>query len=491
MKKASNRAPIRDTKRAAPAADGLQNVVAGLGTGRDKMSYGEYGQVLTLDRNALENMYRASWLAKKIVNLPAEDMTRAWRTFQFDDESVQEDNQFAIEEAERKLCIRQKVQDAITWGRLYGGGVLLLGVGGPNDYEKLLQVEKVRKGDLKFVHAFDRHTAIAEGVIDWDLASPNFGLPKFYRIGTAQGPRVHHSRIIRFNGSRLPYLPSLSQHGWGDSELQAVYDTLRSKDTVTAGIASMVFEANVDVVKVPELTELISTKDGEQKLIKRFQLAMLQKSFNRTLLLGGDEEYDKKSNSFGSLDAILKEFRAEVAGAADIPVTRLFGTGVSGLSATGDNEVRQYYDMVASKQEMQLRPQLERLDEVLVRSALGTMPDDYRFIFGPLWQMSATEKATAETQRATRDKTYLEAGVITEGVIARQLKEDGTYSVMTEEDVSLAEELAAAMEESRKTPPPTPEELAAQAAAAGAPPGGADPANAGAPAPATKEGDDE
>ena len=57
------------------------------------------------------------------------------------------------------------------------------------------------------------------------------------------------------------------------------------------------------------------------------------------------------------------------ASAADIPVTRLLGQSPAGLSATGDSDTRNYHDMIAARQELDLRPQLERLDALLLRSA--------------------------------------------------------------------------------------------------------------------------
>lgn len=444
----SNAKQRRAARRMADGAsrDGLQNVVAGLGTNRDKMSFTEYATPTILTRDTLGNMYRDSWLSRKIVDIPAEDMTRTWRQVMFDDESVGDkrvDNQFDLEDAERSFQLRAKVRQALTWARLYGGSVLLLGVGDQKDYDKPLDPASVKKGDLRFIMPFDRWLCIPVGDYDYrDISSPDFGMPEFYTIAQAKSLRIHRSRVIRFIGRELPYYESLRVNRWGDSVLQSVYDTLRSRDTVSASIASMMFEANVDVVKAPDLAEMLATPEGESILIKRFQTAAMLKSFNRMLLLDGTEEYEKKSNSFSGLDSIMREFRTEVAGAADIPVSRLFGISASGLNASGDNEVRNYYDMVRAQQEAALRPALEKLDEVLLRHVFGSIPDDYRFEFPSLWQTSDTEKANIQKTRADRDKIYYDMGVLTEGAIARELKESGTFTTMTEQDVKLAEELA-------------------------------------------------
>ena len=109
-----------------PVGDGLENVVAGLGTDRDKAYYSRYGLPRVLDRQELENMYRSSWLAKRIINTIADDMTREWRSVVFD--SKNEDQQFAIEKAEKKLKVRAKFNDALRWSRLYGGATIIIGI---------------------------------------------------------------------------------------------------------------------------------------------------------------------------------------------------------------------------------------------------------------------------------------------------------------------------------------------------------------------------
>jgi phage-related protein (TIGR01555 family) len=435
-------AALARTTRPVGVSDGLENVVAGLGTDRDKMSYSVYGMPRVLTRMELENAYRGSWLSKKIVNAVADDMTREWRHVVFDDDDGE--SQFAIEQAEKRFALKGKINESLRWARLYGGALLIIGTR-DKDLSKPLNVQAIRKGDLRYLHVMDRWRVSPAGSLCMDLDSPNFGMPEYYMLAESS-VRVHHSRVLRFNGQKLPYFAWRSNAMWDDSELQHVLDSLTNCDTATRGIATMLFEANVDVVKAEGLADVLARKDGEAILTKRFQIAGMLKSFNRMLLLDGTESYEKKSNSFANLDKIVQQFMVDVSGAADIPMTRLFGQAAGGLNATGDNDVRNYYDMVSGKQETEVRPQLEYLDEVLVRSTLGFMPDDYRFDFNSLWQVSDTEQATIEKTRAERDVAYLNAGVVTEGVVARDLKERGTYRNLTDEDVELAEELSKPMD---------------------------------------------
>ena len=438
-----------------PVGDGLENVVAGLGTDRDKRSYSVWADPRILTRQELENMYRGSWLAKKIVNAVADDMTREWLHVTFDGEELGT----TIEQAEKRFALKRKTNEALKWSRLYGGAVIIIGTRDRN-LAKPLDVKNVRKGDLRYLHVVDRWRVSPAGSLNRDLESPNFGMPDSYVLAEST-VQVHHTRVLRFNGEKLPYFAWLRNAMWDDSVLQHVMDSLMNCDTTTQAIATMMFESNVDVVKSEGLADVLARKDGEAVLTKRFQVAALLKSFNRMLLLDGTESYEKKQNSFANLDKVIQQFMIDVSGAADIPMTRLFGQSAAGLNATGDNDVRNYYDMVSAKQEAELRPQLEYLYEVLVRSELGHMPEDFRFDFNPLWQLSETEQATVEKTRAERDQVYLNAGVVTEALVVWELKERGTYRNMTDDDIELVEELSKPMDENGevgKTPGAKPPE---------------------------------
>lgn len=424
-----------------PVGDGLENVVAGLGTERDKRAYSVWADPRILTRQELENMYRGSWLAKKIINVVADDMTREWLHCLFDGEELGT----VIEQAQKRFALKRKINESLRWSRLYGGANIIIGTRDKN-LAKPLDVKNVKQGDLRYLHVVDRWRMSASGSLNRDLESPNFGMPDSYVIAEST-VQVHHTRVLRFNGEKLPYFAWLRNGMWDDSVLQHVMDSLMNCDTTTQSVATLLFESNVDVVTSEGLADVLARKDGESILTKRFQVAALLKSFNRMLLLDGTEKFEKKQNSFANLDKVIQQFMVDVSGAADIPMTRLFGQSAAGLNATGDNDIRNYYDMVSAKQESELRPQLEYLYEVLVRSELGHMPDDFRFDFNPLWQLSEKDQAEVEKSRAERDDKYVNLGVVSETLVAKELMERGTYRNMTDEDIDMVEELSKPMDE--------------------------------------------
>ena len=423
--------------------DGLENVISGLGTARDKRSYTQYSFVVPKMQVELETIYRQSWLAKRIVNAVPEDMTREWLYVKFGDDD--KESQHAIEVVEKQFNIQNKVTESMQWGRLYGGCLLVIGIKG-QDPATPLNVDNLKPGMLQYLHVLDRYRVNGSSQLTTDLSSPNFGMPEYYIVAEST-VAFHHTRVIRFDGQRLPYFAWTQNARWHDSELQHVMDSLLNCDTTTQSIASLVFEATIDVIKVENLAEMLAGTKGDEKITKRFQLGALMKSLNRLLLLDGKETYEKHQTQFTNLDKILEAFRADIAGAADIPVTRLFGQSPGGLNAPGTGELRNYYDMLKSKQKSELYAPLSYLYRIICLHTLGKIPDDFEIIFNPLWQMSAKEQAEVEKSNADRDKVYLDAGVITEGRVAAELKERGTYRTLTDEDVEMAEELTEASHE--------------------------------------------
>ena len=116
--------------------DGLTNLVANLGTDRDKASHSQYSS-LTLTDDELINAYRFAWLPRKIVDIVSEDAVRNWRTWQVD--KVELDK---IETLERKLNLKAKVLEAQKKARLFGGCGIYIGTN-QQDVSTPLSIDEV------------------------------------------------------------------------------------------------------------------------------------------------------------------------------------------------------------------------------------------------------------------------------------------------------------------------------------------------------------
>jgi len=375
--------------------DKLVNLVANLGTERDKASGSVYAPVIMSDIE-LSNAYRGAWLPRKIVDIPPLDATRRWRGWQATKEQIEK-----IEAEEKRLDLRRKVKQAMTRGRLFGGAALFIGTG-ERDASQPLTADPIQAGGIKYLTVMNRRQ-LSPTELEQDPQSPLFGKPKAYRLA-GSAIDIHPSRLVIFIGAEHPdpELAMGNEFGWGDSVLQAVFEAIKQSDATMANTASLVFEAKVDVIKIPDFMQQLQDPGFEKRVLERIRLAATAKGINGALLLDKEEEYETKTASFGGLPDIIDRFLQAVSGAADIPATRLLGQAPSGMNATGDSDLRNYYDRIQAIQELEMCPAMQLLDDCLIRSALGSRPAEIHYIWNPLWQPTATErseinKRTAET----------------------------------------------------------------------------------------------
>ena len=142
---------------------------------------------------------------------------------------------------------------------------------------------------------------------------------------------------------------------------------------VTQSIATLVTESKFDIIKIPDLSQNIATAEYQNRLTARFVYANSVKSVINTLLLDKEEEWERINANFTQLPDVLQMYLLIASGAADIPATRMLGQSPAGLQSTGESDVRNYYDRVNSDQTNVLSPALAALDDVLIRSALGSV----------------------------------------------------------------------------------------------------------------------
>ena len=424
--------------------DNFKNFLAGFGVlGRDKAE-SQYWWLEPLDVQQLEAAYRGDWLARKIIEIPASDSTRAWREW-----SAEKDQVKAIEGVERQHFIQRKMMTALIKARLYGGAAMIIGTDdGPFNEE--LNIEGVKKDGLKFVHVVDRWM-LAAGPLNRDITSPWFGEPTYYtRVGVVTPPPIggvtppetisikgqtgedqiyiHPSRVVRFLGAEYPSLDRVPDQ-WGDPVLQYIQSTIKNAAMVSASLGQMIAEAKLDVIKIEGLSEVMGTAAGAAKYHARFSNANAAKSAVNALLLDKSEEWERKELRVGGVDKVMQMFLLLCCGAADIPATRLFGREPAGQNSTGESDIRNYYDRLHSDQIVRLKPAMHLLDEVIIRSALGSKPDEIDYDWNSLWQLSDTEKADVNLKLAQAHLVDVNAGVIAPQVLKQgrenYLVEDG------------------------------------------------------------------
>lgn len=408
--------------RMLPTFDGLSNVITGMGTDRDRRSYNRFSLNSFNNFNnyfEMEAAYLENWIARAVVDHPVEDATREWRRFT-------NNKADAISDAEKRFELQEKTQEAFTWAGVYGGaGILMLTDQNP---AKPLKMSRIKKDSLQNLVVLDR-TLIAPST--YNLTNPlkeNYMRAESFRVngGTQE---IHHSHFVMASGAALPMRLRGLNAGWDDSILRRCLEDIKDSSAAKGGIASLIGEANIDVISRENLGTDLSSGDMDEEITKRFLNFGMMKSLFRLALLDSKETYERKQVSFGGLAEILSVLMEWTAGAARQPMTRLFGVQSKGLGDSGEGDTKNYFNRIRGEQESKYRKFLNPLDEVIIRSALGSMPDDVEFEFNPLDLPSDTEVADRNLAEAQTDELRIQQKVVPRSVIAKKLKEGGQYAI--------------------------------------------------------------
>lgn len=401
--------------------DRLANVMSGRGTTIDRRTSNAWIMEY-LDPAQVESAYRTNWLVKKIVDVPAKDMTREWRAWQAKSSSIE-----GLEAEEKRLQLKSKVQRALILARLFGGSALILG-NGDADTESELNPETIRKGRLRFIQVMNRHELTLGNPILNDAESPWFRQPEYFQIQTSgqmQNIKLHPSRVVPFIGQAPPEGGRFTQSDswyWGDPIMLSINEAVQDAMTATAGFAALIDEAKLDIIKIPDLMANVGTQEYEDRLMTRLGLANTGKSTHRALIIDGAEDWQQRQVTWAGIPAVIAQYLEIVSGAADIPVTRLLGQSPKGLQSTGKGEQEDYHDKVEADQGELLQPALERIDELLIRSALGSRPSDIYFEFNPLDEPDEAADATIEKTVAETIKIYSDLALFQDEALAEIAK---------------------------------------------------------------------
>jgi hypothetical protein len=388
---------------------------------------------LSFERTTLENMFRGSWIVDKAISVIPEDMMRE------DLEILGEIEPSKIARFIKYLNVsgvNYQVTNAIKWGRLYGGAIAYIDIKGQMP-ETPLKTETVIKDQLDAIKVYDRYQATPSS----ELVSGGLydGLPMYYDIQPIQGAgfRAHYTRCARFIGKKLPKYPEMNQQYWGDSVIAAFEQSLKAYELTSSGLAALATKAHLRMMKVKGLRAGIAL-DASDVIYKYFDEVRKNQGVNGMTLLDSEDEYQSDSPNFGGAGDIMLQFVQQLSGSLGIPMVRLYGQSPTGLSSTGESDLRTYYDEIKRLQETILSDPLERILRVAYQSCFGErVPEDFDFKFKPLWQMSESEKSTLAATDTNTIIAAFNAGLVSEEIALKELKqssnETGIWTNITDE----------------------------------------------------------
>ena len=345
-----------------------------------------------------------------------------------------------------KANVRLKIIEAFKWARLYGGAAGIIVVDGQDDdFSRPLRVRDVLPGSFRGIFVVDRWSGIYPSTeLVSNPANQDYGTPRYYEVRDENGAlcyRVHHSRVLRFTGEKMPYYEEIAEQYWGTSAIEAMFDDLVRRDNITHNIANLTFKACLSVYEIENLDQVFASASANvhRRMYSMIEaMSVLESNLGVKLVNKGDG-VQQLQYSFGGLPEVLDGAMLDVAGSTGIPATRLFGRSPAGMNSTGEADLMNYRQTLGTQRAMHIVPALKKLAPIVAMSALGEVPDGIEFKLPPLMEMTPTEKADLVDKQSGYLERLFQAGVLPadsllSGVRNAQL-DVGIVSTITDENV--------------------------------------------------------
>ena len=394
--------------------------------------------------DVLDGMWKHDGYIHRIISCVAEDMVNKGFTITGDSANID------MDEADR-LNATGNMFEAMCKAQLHGGSAILFGIDDGLTLEKPVSVNSIR--GMKFLRVIpkSRITPVSSGVVT-DPNSADYGKPEFFEIndGIATKPyKVHSSRLFIFPWLEFSPIQGVSDSGqgasgriWGVSVVEHIQRQVGNLSTFGDSLSHLAQEAVIGKYKLAGLAQMFAMgEDGEKKVMKRMDIINMAKSVMNGVVLDADngEDYTRDSLQFAGMNGVADTFMIFLSGVTGIPVTRLFGRSPAGLDASGESDMKIYYDMISAYQKTMLTPFLKRLAFYIdiykkaikiedrtsvtktsrngknVGKAKKIRPStetDIDIKWNPLYQMTEKERSEAYKTNAEADTMYLNSGIL-------------------------------------------------------------------------------
>jgi len=428
-------------EQAKRTQDGWANVVTGLGTDIDKRTAFGFRGARRISPQQLSDQFEGDYLTARICELPAREMIRKWVRLDVTEDTEARD---AMTTALADLGTAPAFQEAITWSRLFGGGGILMGLMDGGDLDEPVNVERLQS--VEWLTPVDRCDLRVKSYFT-DPLDARFDRPEFYdlqRTGAASVV-VHESRLLIFDGAPLPARARRRRDGWGASVIERADEAMSDYLQGVGGAAHALTDFAQAVIKIQDLADMLA-QDNEGLVLQRLRTLQLVKSTLRMIPLDAEtEDYTRVATPLSGIPETLDRLAEAVASAVEIPMSILLGRAPAGLNATGEADLRWFYDTISAAQQRLVVPQLRQLVGLLFNASNGPTggkePDGWTLETVPLWQLDEKQQAEIRKMTAETDAIYFELGVLAPDEI--RSSRFGTESFSTETTIS--EETAPAL----------------------------------------------
>lgn len=399
-------------------------------------------------------------LISSIVDILTNDMCRSGFDLisSGEEESQEKDNKIIcyIEKRLKQLKIQNVMRKAIKNVFVFGGCFVFPEINNVSQSESFQDPFVLSTSTLNINHHITNlnviepyYTAPFEFNAGNALAS-DFYQPVSYNI---IGQNVHYTRLIKMT-HLLPSTLYQPLYGFfGIPLIQNLIEYVERFERINDNITEIIHSMRTTYIK----TDMTKVKNGSPEsqnkaaygLRNRAKTLSLTRSNHGIVLLDNEtEDIAEINTSIAGLSDLLTTFMDQISVIPHIPNTQIWGTAPKGLNATGEFDMLNYYNTIASLQQNIMYPALETIINLLYYEYTGEEnTGTIEIQFKPLKSKNELENAQIKTSLLNDIKNMVESGILTinearqylakSDILDFELDSDYTPDMTDNEDIDL------------------------------------------------------
>lgn len=369
-------------------------------------------------------MLQQNPLMRLIVDTLRDESTRKWVTLNGADENVSEDDIARVEGYCEKWGLRQLFKDAANLVGFQGGCLVYLDMGITDDKELLTPLvisdKTIGKGKFKgfrVVEPMQVYPGLYEAS---DPLKSNYFKPETWIV---LGREVHVSRFLFFANNVPSTLLRPAYNFFGIPLVQLVLQYVANFESARDSSAEIV--NNFALLGLKTDMGQVLTGGPATDLVNRAKIMLSAKRNQGLALIDKEqEEFFQIATPLAGLKDLVAQQLELLALIPGIPVTKLFGTAPTGMNATGESDMRNFYDKIRTQQEQLYFDNFVKARQLIELTEHGSITDGLVEFWEPLQEPNQVEQAGIQKTKAETDAIYLEQGVILQEEVRERLSTD-------------------------------------------------------------------
>lgn len=339
-------------------------------------------------------------LIRACVQTIADDMTREFIEFTGSDDAA--DKITKLDSYLNRYKIRSLMNRAISSVGYYGGALIFIDTGAKGEeLEQPLIVSKMSK-------EFDKKDNVLRFIlvdpvnvtpVEYNTNDPlrdDYLLPTKWQV---LGQVVHASRLIRLVDNEPPVLLRPNYNFLGIPQAQILWDYVLHWNKARVEAVELLEKLNLLVFKT-DIGEAISSGGIEELDLKVAALNRYRSNHSIVCADMNTEDITNVTLSISGVREITQQALEFVAAINRTPAVKLLGISPSGFNATGESDIRNYYDYIRSKQE-KFRDAIKTIVDAIQVYEFGQIDGQIDFEFKPLGtedELKKSQAANSEVQ---------------------------------------------------------------------------------------------